>query len=340
MAIYSVIKNESTQPCLIWKHPEEDFATNSQLIVSESEEALFYKEGVIVNSFSGGRYTLNTNNIPILGGIIKKFSGGVSAFNCKVFFISKTHGMDVKWGTDSPIPMRDAQYGFAVGVRARGSYTVQVKDAKKFLLKMLGTNLSSFTVADVNACFRNAFQQKIKVEVATVMKSLKMTVLDMATEYETIAATLHPVINNLLDEYGLRCVNFYVADISIPEDDPNYKKINEAYARVGSRNIEGINWQQDTQAQILRDMANNPGAGGFGAGMGMGFAAGGIFSNMAGQTFSQQQGGLTCPACGTVNNAGMKFCGNCGKPLSANCPNCGAPLAAGVKFCGNCGHKL
>ncbi len=343
MTLYSVIKNQSPLPCLLWKHPGEDFNNNSQLTVSESEVALFYKEGVIVQEYTGGRYTLNTNNVPFIRRIISKFSGGVSAFNCAVYFISKTHAMDVKWGTQSPIPMRDAQYGFAVGVRARGSYTVQVKDAKKFLLKMLGTNMTTYSVEELNSCFRTAFQQKIKVEVATVMKNLKMTILDMATEYENIANKLHPVINGLLDEYGLRCVNFYVSDISIPQDDPNYQKINEAYARVGSRNIEGITWQQDTQANILRDMANNQGFGGMGAGMGMGFAAGNIFGSMANGAFSQQapqQQGAKCPSCGTDNAKTAKFCSNCGKPLAAVCPNCGASLTSGVKFCSNCGFKV
>ena len=154
MTLYSVIKNQSPLPCLLWKHPGEDFNNNSQLTVSESEVALFYKEGVIVQEYTGGRYTLNTNNVPFIRRIISKFSGGVSAFNCAVYFISKTHAMDVKWGTQSPIPMRDAQYGFAVGVRARGSYTVQVKDAKKFLLKMLGTNMTTYSVEELNSCVR------------------------------------------------------------------------------------------------------------------------------------------------------------------------------------------
>jgi membrane protease subunit (stomatin/prohibitin family) len=369
--LYSIIKNLATDACLVWKFPQEDFNNNSQLIVSESEEALFYKDGVIVQTYSGGKYTLDTNNIPFIRKLIQKMSGGISAFNCKVFFISKTHRMDIKWGTESPIPMRDALFGFAVGIRARGAYTVQVKDPKKFLLKMLGTNVQAFTNQELNNCFRTAFQSSIKVLIANVMKRQNKTILDMATEYENLAQELHPKIDVTLDEYGLRCVNFYINDISIPEDDPNYKKINEAYAFKGARDVQGISWQQEQSVGILRDLANNPGAGGIGAmgaGMGMGFAAGGVFGNLANQIFTPMNNGGTqnttggtsqatagasryasassapsadkCPHCDADIALDSAFCSKCGKPLGTVCPKCGEKLKIGSRFCNKCGASI
>ena len=101
MSIYSVIKNDGPGNTLIWQCMEEDFNNNSQLIVAENEEALFMKDGIVVQTFPGGKYTLNTANYPFIGALRKKMTGGNSPFSCKVYFINKAHGhVIINWGTD------------------------------------------------------------------------------------------------------------------------------------------------------------------------------------------------------------------------------------------------
>ena len=297
--LYSVIKNDRPFDELVWKAPIEDFNTNTQVIVMESEEALFVKDGIVVETLGGGRHTLNTANYPFIEKLQKVVSGGTSPYSCQIYFIDKAHKLELLWGTDSPIQMRDAEYNFAVGVRARGSYSIQVNDAKKFFVKLVG-NTFSFTKEELNNRFRSAFQMKIKTIVATAMKNSHLTILDMNTELETISKMAETELAEVLDEYGIRLVNFYVSDISIPENDPNYAIINSAYANSHAKNIEakieGDNWGKFTAKELLKDIANNPNAGGaaaMGAGIGVGAASAGIFNNLAGQLFSPMSGNQT-----------------------------------------------
>ena len=376
---YSVIKNDRpVDDLLIWQHTKEDFNDNSQLIVMESEEALFVKDGIVVGTITAGKHTLNTENFPFINGLRKMVTGGESPFNCKIYFIDKAHKLEILWGTDTPIQMRDAEYGFAVGVRARGSYSIQIKDSKKFFVKLVG-NTEFFTKEQIQEQFRSAFQSKIKVSIAKTMKECKYTVLDMNTELETIGQSVETDLSEILDEYGIRLVNFYISDISIPEDDPNYQIINEAYAKAHAGkieiNVQGDMWGKLTAKELLKDVATNPGAGGMaamGAGIGVGAASAGVFNNLANQLFTPMQneqvkeqqpqqnigqnrvsrfapksatttsGSTTikCPNCGNKIPATSKFCGNCGTKIEESvCKNCGTKLEKTTKFCPICGTR-
>jgi len=372
MELCSVIKNDGPGKVLAWKFLHEDFNNNSQLIVAESEEALFMKDGIIVQTFPRGKYTLNTANYPFIGDLRNKMVfGGNSPFNCRVYFIDKAHKLELLWGTDSPIQMRDAEFGFMIGVRSRGSYSIQVNDAKKFLLKLVGNNVQVFSAEEFNNYFRSAFSMKIKTKLASVMKSQQMTVLDMSPELENIAEQMIPDINELLDEYGVRLVNFYISDISIPENDLNYAIINKAYADKGTLKVQGADWNKLAAKELLKDIANNPGAGGTaaaGMGIGMGFAANGMANSLAQQMFASlnqvqqpttpphtarsryaakssvhtETTVATCPECQESNPIHAKFCNGCGqKILSGNikCTQCGGEIPEIAKFCNECGAR-
>lgn len=353
MSVLSVIKNEGSAHALVWRCPEEDFNINSTLIVSESEEALFVKNGMVVQIFSGGRYKLSTANYPFISNLRNKvLFGGNSPFNCKVYFVNKAHKLELFWGTDSPLQVRDAEFGFMVNIRARGSYSVQITDSKKFLVKLLGMGIAEYSQEDIENSFRSAFIMTLKGSLARMMRDLKVTVLDIAAEYDNIAASVKPDLGKVLDEYGIGIVNFYIVDVSIPEDDPNYERINRAYAEKGTVRIQGADWDRITAKEILKDAANNEGAGGTGAGIGIGLGALGAMGGMAGNIFGninnsravepQMNGNVYCTQCGKPNSPDAKFCSNCGSPLRASniCPKCGATIAEGAKFCGDCGEKL
>lgn len=371
-----VIKNTSPVDTLIWLNGEEDFNNNSTLIVAESEEALFFKDGVIEQVFSGGKYKLETNNYPFLSRLRNAMTGGISTFNCKVYFVNKVHSMEVLWGTDSPIQVRDPVQGIATSVMARGAYRVQVKDSKKFLLKMVGNSKEYMTEQDLTVYFRSQFSQHIKSCIARYIKNSGEEILGICSEQDMLAEQITGYVEEAFDEYGIRLVNFSIAALDIPENDPGRIQLEEAYALHRANEIHGITWAQSTSADILHDVAKNPGAGGTaaaGAGLGMGMAAGSVFGTMAqqmfapmqgtmaggipaqqpqtGRRFVQSQGGgsasgegeVKCPVCGTMNKGGAKFCNNCGnklQPEKPRCPVCGAENAAGAKFCNNCGSPM
>lgn len=373
-----VIKNTSPINTLIWLNLEEDFNTNSTLIVAESEEALFFKDGIIEQVFIGGKYKLDTNNYPFISRLRNSLSGGISTFNCKVYFVNKVHSMEILWGTDSPIQVRDPVQGIATSVMARGAYRVQVQDSKKFLLKMVGNSNPYVHEDELVRYFRNQFSQHIKSAIGKYIKNSNEEILGICSEQERLAGEISASIEEAFSEYGIRLVNFSIAALDIPENDPGRVKLEEAYARRKEQEILGISWAQQESASILRDVAQNPGAGGAaaaGAGLGMGMAAGSVFGTMAQQMFAPMQNsmqqttqtgptgaaaappvgsrfvqthpqaaaGVKCPVCGGENGAGSKFCNHCGSKLEQEkpkCPSCGMENTPGSKFCNNCGAPL
>ena len=294
-----VIKNTGNGNLLIWRQPEEDFNTNSTIIVMPGEEAIFVNQGVIEQVFENGTYKLSTNNYPFISRLRNAFSGGISTFNCVVYFVRKASSVEIKWGTDSPIQVRDKVLGIATKLRARGSYTIQVDNSAKFLETVIGNNIQRATQDDLNKFFITQFQSKIKSAVAKELGASETEVLGIDARLDEFSQLIQPTVNELLSANGLKCTAFSIAAIDI--DDEN--GLREKYDQIGMSQIEtirgaqaqkaaldtlGINWAQQQSAEVLKTMAANPGniAGQVGAGIGMGAAAASAFGNMANQMFN------------------------------------------------------
>lgn len=364
-----VIKNTGPGELLIWLNGEEDFNTNSTLIVAESEEALFFKDGVIEQVFDAGKYQLSTSNYPFISRLRNVLSGGISTFNCKVYFVRKAHSMEILWGTDSPIQVRDPVQMIMTSVQARGSFKIQVDDSKKFLIKLVGNNVPFMTQVEITKYFRNEFMQHIKSHLARAIKESNEEILGICAEQDIFAQKLFPVLQEPLSDYGVRLVNFTIAALDVPENDPNRQKLEQAYAIKRENAIWGEDSNRFFARQLLTDIANNPGSGGManlGAGIGMGMGVAPMIGNMSQQAFAPLQqpmqapgqqpastgrfvqksvansGGARCPACGAQNAAEAKFCNECGTkllPEKVFCMNCGAELPGAAKFCNECGTK-
>lgn len=294
-----VIKNSGPGNLLIWRQPEEDFNTNSTLIVMPGEEAIFVNKGVIEQVFENGTYKLSTDNYPFISRLKNAFSGGISAFNCVVYFVRKTHSIEIKWGTDSPIQVRDKVLGIATKLRARGSYKIQVENSAKFLETVIGNNIQCATQDDLNKFFISQFQSKIKSAVAKELCASETEVLGIDARLDEFSELIKPQVNELLLVNGLKCSAFSIMAIDI--DDEN--GLREKYDQIGMSQIEtirgaqaqkaaldtlGINWAQQQSAEVLKAMAANPGniAGQVGAGIGMGMATANAFGEIANQMFN------------------------------------------------------
>lgn len=287
-----VIKNTGPGELLIWRQPEEDFNTNSTLIVMPGEEAIFIKGGTIEQTFDNGTYKLSTENYPFISRLRNAFTGGISTFNCVVYFVRKAHSMEIFWGTDSPIQVRDPIMRIATSIQARGSYKVQVGNPGKFLTKMLGNNVPFLAQGELNNYFIGEFQQHIKSAIARAIRDSNQEIMGICAEQDILAQNIHPILQEILDDYGLKLITFSIMALDIPENDPNRQKLEEAFANKGVMGILGDDWGRQQATEILHSLANNPGAGGMaaaGAGMGMGVAAGGVFAGMAQQMFSPMQ---------------------------------------------------
>lgn len=294
-----VIKNSGPGELLIWRQPEEDFNTNSTLIVMPGEEAIFIKGGTVEQTFDNGTYKLSTENYPFISRLRNAFTGGVSTFNCVVYFVRKAHSVEIRWGTDSPIQVRDKMLGIATKLRARGEYKVQIGDPVKFLEKLIGNNVFYQTQEELNKYFINEFQSKIKSVIARAINESDTEILGIDSRLDELSDTIEPFMQEILDDYGLKCVKFTVAAVDIDDDELRRRydeigidaiaKMRNAQADKAVMGILGNDWGKQQAANILGNLSMNPGAGGVaaaGAGMGMGMAAGGAFGSMAQQMFA------------------------------------------------------
>lgn len=292
-----VIKNSGPGELMIWRQPEEDFNTNSTLIVMPGEQAIFIKGGNVEQVFENGTYRLSTENYPFISRLRNAFSGGISTFNCVVYFVRRADSQEIIWGTDSPIQIRDRVWGVRTEAKVRGAYKVRIENPAKFLEKLVGNNIQYQTQDELKKYFMNEFQGKIKSAVSRYLNSLEQELIGIDAYIDELSEQIQPRIDEIVQEYGLRCVRFSLSGLDV--DTSKYDAIDESQiAAIGKTNlargdrsymdIMGEDWGRQQAANILGDLARNPGAGGvgaMGAGMGMGMAAGSVFGNMANQMF-------------------------------------------------------
>ena len=298
-----VIKNSGPASVLIWRQPEEDFNTNSTLIVMPGEQAIFIKDGVVEQVFENGKYKLSTENYPFISRLRNMFSGGVSSFNCVVYFVRTTHSMELTWGTSSPMQVRDKLLGISTKVGARGAYKIQITNPSKFLTKLVGNGYKFVGQQElINNYFANEFQGKIRSKITKYMNDTPHELLGIEAELDEISEKISPSIEEVFNEYGLKLIKFSIASMTILDDSirrkydeikiQNIGKIETAHTDAAVFGILGDNWGRQQQTEILHNISSNKGAGGAmagaGVGMGMGMGIGQSFNNLAQPTAQTQ----------------------------------------------------
>ncbi len=233
----SVIKYEGSNDVLAHKHEKEDFTIGSQLIVHETQEALFFRDGKVFDQFKAGRHTLVTNNIPKVRDYMKLGTGGVNVFHCEVYFINMITQMGIRWGTDSKVRLFDPASGLHVEIGASGNFNMRVTDASKLVLKLVGTT-EGLVQSDVTGdgksygtgMFRALIINKVKANLARIIKEQNLNILEIDAYLDVLSANLMTDINTTLEEYGLTMPEFYVTSIVTPDDDPNFIRLKQQFA--------------------------------------------------------------------------------------------------------------
>ena len=233
----SVIKYEGSNDVLAHKHEKEDFTIGSQLIVHETQEALFFRDGKIFDQFKAGRHTLVTNNIPKVRDYMKLGTGGINVFHCEVYFINMVTQMGIRWGTDSKVRLFDPASGLHVEIGASGNFNMRVTDSAKLILKLVGTT-DGLMQSDVTGegksygtgMFKALIINKVKANLARIIKEENLNILEIDAYLDVLSAKLMLDINDTLDEYGLTMPEFYVTSIVTPDDDPNFVRLKQQFA--------------------------------------------------------------------------------------------------------------
>ena len=231
----SIIKYEGDNETLVWKHPTEDFNMGSQLIVHESQEAVFFRDGQALDLFGAGRYTLETQQLPILEKLYKLPTDTDGTFHSEVYYINLATQMGIKWGTDSKVRLFDPASGMHIEIGASGEFNIRVTDSRKLLLKLVGTTEGMkqdniFGAKGSRGFFRSMIMTRVKTYLAQTIKDNGYNILEIDYHLQELSDSLRERINADIAEYGLTMPGFYVNSVLTPDDDPNFKRMKQQYA--------------------------------------------------------------------------------------------------------------
>lgn len=241
MGFISVIKYEGNNQTFVYKHPTEDFNSGTQLIVHESQEAVFFRDGKALDRFGPGKYTLETESLPGVKKFYGKVADGPSQFHAEIYFINLVTIMGVKWGTDSKVRMFDPATGLHLELGAFGEFNIRVSDSGKILLKIVGTELglkkeeivsggSGYSTTSVSGKFRALVMTKVKSFLPKAIRENNIDILEVDEHLDEISEYLREQLNGTFESYGLTLPEFYVTSISTPDDDPNFRRLKQQHA--------------------------------------------------------------------------------------------------------------
>lgn len=371
MSIIDAIKYEGDNRTFVWKHPSEDFNTASQLIVHESQEAIFFLNGQTLDLFGPGRHTLETQNLPLMNKIVNLPSGGVSPFHAEVYFINLTEQMGIAWGTNSKVQYMEPEFGFPLSIGASGEMALAVREAKKLLVKIVGTE-AILSQDKLIAYFKAFLQTRVKAALVQAIQQQKLSIFELDAHLGELSDDVKGRLRPDFAEYGIELTQFLATTVIRPEGDPIYERFRDLYFRqyadvreaqieqqVGvinqeteakktvidatatadKRRIEGYTYQQERGFDVAEKVAANEGVGEFsnmGIGLGMIAGVGGPVSGMV--------GGAMADALGAANLAGNPTGDGAQQPAQTLagakfCPECGRPFQPTDKFCPECGTR-
>ena len=375
--IAEILKYEGNNSTFIWKHPKEDFNSLTQLVVHESQEAIFFMNGQALDLFGPGRYTLETQNLPLIGKVLNRTTGDVSPFHCEIYFINKTEQMSIRWGTDSRVQYVEPTYGFPLSIGASGEMSLRADDSRKLLVKLVGTE-ACLDQQKLVSFFRSFLMTRVKTYIAQVMKSSAINIFEIDEHITEFSASIKKLLLGDFSGYGISLEQFFVTTVVKPDGDAQYEKFKELHfrkyadiaeaklrqqteiidaeteaqkiiidskAQATKRVQEGYTYQQERGFDIAEKVAENEAVGEF-TNMGVGFGTmagvGGAVGGMVGGVMQDAMGSIMNPAIPNTQQT-TDFCENCGAKLNADavfCEECGTPIAKTNDICSKCGYKF
>ena len=309
----------------------EEIMNSSTLIVGPNQTAIFVHKGQVCDIFGPGTYKLATENIPFLTKLLSLPTGGNSTIDADIYYINMQQFIGVKWGTQNPVMMRDADFG-NIRLRGFGVYSFRVDNPKTFMTELFGQN-NVYKVSDIEDHIRPMVVQSLSDAIA----ESKISALDLASNYEEFSQNVMNCAKDKFLSFGLELSGFVIENLSLPEE---VEKALDERTKLGVLEDKMGTYTQYQVANAVRDAAQNESDGnlaGLGVGLGAGTAVGNLFAQGLNMQNPTQSKNVECVKCGAKIGENAKFCSDCGARQGSVCAKCGATVPDTAKFCSECG---
>lgn len=304
----------------------------AQLVVRESQAAVFFYNGKAYDAIEPGRHTLTTGNIPIINKIMGVPWGLTSPLRAEVYFVNMKVFISLKWGTRDPVAFKDSELGL-IRLRAFGVFNVQVRQPVLFVNTLVGTQ-GVYTSAEIESYLNQVIVSRFNDFLGGNLD----TVFNLPGRYESIAQGITKVLQEDFARFGLCLSDLYINAVTPPAD---VQKAIDDKSRLGL--FDDMNHlMQMKSAMAMEKASESQGQAGAGMGMGLGFMMPAMFADSlrASQTAVRTNTEPQCPDCKRAVGQDARFCPHCGHQILivSQCPACGKNLPPAAKFCPRCGQ--
>jgi membrane protease subunit (stomatin/prohibitin family) len=271
---------------LVWKFPHDNLSIGAQLVVNQSQEAVFFKDGMARDLFTAGTHTISASNIPVLQRLINLPFGGNTPFVAEVWYVNKTAKRGLKWGSATPSTVFDPLYRIELQIGAAGEFGVKIADSVRFITEIVGT-LELTTTDDVVANFKAIINRKLSALINDYVTRHEVNFTQLPGKTDEASAFVREQIAGELAKYGVEVVQFDVERI-VPIENEQLASAREIQRELTRQQRLGYTYQQERTFDVLEAAANNEGSAagqmmGAGLGLGMGVGVGGAFGGVMGE---------------------------------------------------------